>query len=229
MSERAIIIAAGDATRWGNHLGVPKHFVEVDGEKIIERTVRQLRSHGITDIHVVGPDPSYQIPGSRLFVPTKNKDNADLDKFMNSRELWNPYGKTFVLYGDVYFTDDAMRWILTHDKPEFTLHCRPFNSNLTGTEWGECFCLSFYPRDHKMLNKVFDNLLLLYREDKLKRLGGWEVYKGVLNRYGLLPVEKMHQHWVTGHNLNAINDWTDDFDYPEDYDRFIKLRKEAGL
>lgn len=37
-----IIMADGKGTRWNNFNNIPKHFIEIDGEKIIFRTVRLL-------------------------------------------------------------------------------------------------------------------------------------------------------------------------------------------
>ena len=68
----AIIIAAGEATRWGDYLGTPKHLVKVDDEPIIYRSVRLLLKNGITDINVVGPDDDrYRIEGSNLYTSKK--------------------------------------------------------------------------------------------------------------------------------------------------------------
>ena len=40
-----IIMADGKGTRWQNYNDIPKHFIEINGEKIIERTVRLLRDN----------------------------------------------------------------------------------------------------------------------------------------------------------------------------------------
>lgn len=85
IAQRAIIIAAGDGTRWGNYLDRPKHFIEIDGETILHRTVRLLNENGITDVHVVGGrDPRYLIAGSELYLPNLNPDNGGADKFLST-------------------------------------------------------------------------------------------------------------------------------------------------
>lgn len=223
----AIVIAAGDATRWSNYLGVPKHFIPIEGEPIIERTVRLLAEHpSHMETYVVGPDDNYCIKGSHLYIPKKNPDHFGLDKFMNSMELWNPEGRTIIFYGDVYFTEDAIGWILEDDRRHFVLHARPFNSHITGTPWGECFALSFYHTDHVQIRDAMDRLIRLGAQRKIKRLGGWELYRAML---ALVPDQLLGLHIVSSRNFNDINDWTDDFDYPDDYDRFMKRRKEAGI
>lgn len=44
-----IIMADGEGKRWGNYKGVPKHLITVEGETILERTIRLLRGRGIAD------------------------------------------------------------------------------------------------------------------------------------------------------------------------------------
>ncbi len=42
MSVRVIIAAAGSGVRWGNFRGTPKHLAIVEGEVLLERTVKQF-------------------------------------------------------------------------------------------------------------------------------------------------------------------------------------------
>jgi len=223
---RAIIIADGEGTRWKNHLGVPKHLIKIDGERLIDRAVRLLIENNVEDVYVVGPDDRYKVSGAKLYTATHEKSNGDLDKFMNSANLWNDDGKTIILYGDVYFTENAMKSIVEYNEVDFALHCRPFNSYLTGTPYGECFAITFYHQHREELQKVFHNIIDAFKNGTIKRMGGWEVYRFFMLSRGIYPKDRLHEHWLTGHNLNAINDWTDDFDYPGDYDRFIKRRAE---
>ncbi len=226
---RVIIIAAGEAKRWNNYLGVNKHFIEIDGEPILKRTVRLLRERGVTDIYIVSDEEQYNLEGAKLYHPKRNPDNGDLDKFMNSRELWTaePENKTFIFYGDVYFTEHAIDAILNDEREHFVMHCRPFGSSVTGTPWGECFAVSFNCGYHNDVDAAFVLVKDLYEREIMHKMGGWELYRATLHK--LLPEKLMGQHWVTGININVIDDWTDDFDFPDDYDLFMKKRKEAGL
>ncbi|GAG87713.1 unnamed protein product, partial [marine sediment metagenome] len=45
MVTHAIIIADGKGDRWNNYLGVAKHFIEIEGETIIERTIRLIKKY----------------------------------------------------------------------------------------------------------------------------------------------------------------------------------------
>jgi hypothetical protein len=225
MTTRAIIIAAGEATRWNNYLNTPKHLISIEGEILLERTVRLLIQNNIKDIFVVGPDDDrYKVEGSKLYVPTKNLNYADADKFLNSESLWNTEGRTLVLYGDVYFSDNCIEQVVNYTNTDWTLFCRFTESCCTGSVGGECFVQSFYPND---IDRHKENLLYIAKlsnEGILRRCGGWEHFRAM--------------NGVTGSNLNkkkyrfnnavVIDDWTEDFDYPADYDMWIENRKKAN-
>jgi hypothetical protein len=219
----AIIIAAGQASRWAGYLGIPKHLIEIDGEPIIHRAVRLLQERGVDDVYVVGPpgDSRYVIPGSQLYVPVKNTAHHDADKFLNSKTLWNSSGRTLVVYGDVYFTDAAMDRIVGYEEQSWTLFCRFGPSKLTGTNWGECFVQSFYPQDveEHELNLLY--IADLKERQVINRCGGWEHYRAMngMREYLVRNPHKRYGKYV------EIDDWTDDFDRPVDYDRFIANRK----
>jgi hypothetical protein len=220
---RAIIIAAGDATRWANHLGTKKHLVKVDNEPIIYRTVRLLLERGVTDIYIVGPDENeYKIPGTKLFIPEKNPKNHGVDKFLNSEELWNKEGRTIVCYGDVFFTDAAMDSIVNYTGSNWTLFCRFGGSEFTGSKYGECFAQSFYPNEIDLHKEKLLLVVESVNKKHLKKSGGWEHYRAMNNVVG----RDLRQHNIY-EKYFLIDDFTEDFDFPEDYDRFIKRWEEA--
>lgn len=148
LSVRVLIICAGQGTRWEGYLGTEKHLVEIEGERLLDRTVRLLSEQGVGNVCVVTKeyDERYNVLGtSQEVVCVDYENNVDADKFLSSKHLWHKAGRTIVLYGDCYFTDQAMEVIVHFPKREWTLFCRPGASKLTGTNWGECFAQSFYP------------------------------------------------------------------------------------
>jgi len=221
---KAIIICAGEGTRWGDYLGVPKHLIVIEGETLIERSVRLLRENGVTDISVVvkEKDPRYEVEGSVQYIAKLNQEeNADADKFLSSKELWNKEGRTIVFYGDCYFTEEAMKQIVSFDKREWTLFCRPNGSRITGAKWGECFAQSFYPEDLQRHEASLHYVAQLYLNKVITRCGGWEHYRAMVGKV-MYGVEKPH---VMTTNYVEIDDWTDDFDLPEDYEKWVFNRK----
>lgn len=223
---KAIIICAGEATRWGDYLNTKKHLIEIEGERLLDRTVRLLKERGVKEIYIVVKriSPEYQVEGAAQWVANlKPEENADADKFLSSKELWNEEGRTLVFYGDCYFTEEAMDTICNFESREWTLFCRPGASEITGTPWGECFAQSFYPEDHLRHEDGLLKLARLWKEGVIKRCGGWEHYRIMVGRADT----DLRKHYMTDHYVE-INDWTDDFDYPKDYDEW-KRRREAYL
>ena len=58
MTTNCILICAGDATRWNNHLNTPKHLINIDGETLIERAVKLIHKYKLdtVDISIVVKD-----------------------------------------------------------------------------------------------------------------------------------------------------------------------------
>src|SRR5690606_13709540 len=113
-----------------------------EGERLLDRLVRLLLESGIEDIYIAvkGEDARYEVDGAKIYIAKINyKENADADKFLSSKDIWNKNGRTIVLYGDCYFSDEAIDKIATEEKEEWLLFCRPGRSKITGTQWGECF------------------------------------------------------------------------------------------
>jgi hypothetical protein len=215
-----IVIAGGKGTRWNNHLGRRKHFIDIDGEAIIKRTIRLLKRYCQT-IYVVANAKGYTISGSTLYRPKLNRKNYDADKFLNSQGLWNREGRTIVLYGDVYFTKDAIRHIMTHEPREWALFARFGPSDLTAKEYGECFAHSFYPEHIGEHRRALLKIVTAYSKGDIDRCGGWEHYRSM---EGLA----LQDHQRKGRFVE-INDWTDDFDCPLDYDMWLAARCSYGV
>ncbi|HUW43709.1 MAG TPA: NTP transferase domain-containing protein, partial [Bacillota bacterium] len=100
-TKKAIVLAAGSGTRWGNYLGVPKQMIEIDGERLLLRTIRQLRARGF-EVLVTVPKIGYfgDIPAKEIV----GVDDIEIDKFINAKDH---VGAIF-FWGDTYFTDEAM-------------------------------------------------------------------------------------------------------------------------
>lgn len=221
MKTRAIIIAAGKETRWENYKGARKHFVEIDGEPIIHRTVRLLREAGIEDIVVVGTDKRYLIEGSWLYIPKLTPEYHDADKFLSSRDLWlRDEGRTIVVYGDVYFTEKAIKTIVDYKPDEWVLFCRPYESYLT-ENGAECFAQSFYSEQIGEHENALFKAIRYYNAGKLNRIGGWEHYGIMID----LTLPQIHRRFICD-RIKVITDWTDDFDTPKFYEHFKMRRAE---
>lgn len=211
---RIIIIAAGEATRWKNHLGVTKHYAPVKGVPIIERLVAQLIERNEKDVHVVSK--SYTLKGVKNYRPTLNPDNYDADKFLSSDELWDTKKRTLIIYGDVYFSNEAINKVLNDKSKGYKLFCRPTEGSY-GYPYGECFAISFYPEDIEKVSDGLHHLVDLYNDKVINRIGGWEITRVMAG----IKDEDITKHREDLSNYIVIDDETNDIDFPEDYDSLI--------
>jgi len=216
--KRAILMCAGSGTRWKNHLGTRKHLIRINNERLIDRTVRMLRERSNSQICIAAFDSSYDVPGTTRFAPSHGRENyLDTDKFLCSVDFWSTDDQTLLVYGDVFFTAEAMNAVTS-----FTGACsffgRPFPSRCTGRRWAELFALSFSPSGGIKMREAMLDVRLQLQNGQIKRGGGWEVYRRFNN---LHPVCLVERRQPVGACFTTIDDFTDDFDHPEDYDEWI--------
>jgi len=201
---RVIILAAGDGARWGNYRGTTKHLVSIENKTLLERTCGQFLKY-TNDVCVVGLDDRYKVDGTSLYViKAQNTHWKDASKFLSSKNLWLQDGRTVLVFGDVYFTSEAVKTIMK-DKDSFKFFLRTGPNEETGARWKEIFALSF---DETMAPKIGQNLLYLASMDQVQRQAGWELY-----RYMIGPSAG---GMFSNPHFTEINDWTEDFDFPED-------------
>ena len=200
---RYIIMADGEGKRWGNYKGVPKHLITVEGETILERTIRLLIKLGIdkTDIWVTSSDPRYKTIWNNT-IPQSIKD-CELERFEES--LIN--GPVCYLYGDVYYTEPAMQTIIETDTDDILFF---------GSDW-EIFAIKvkeinkFLNEKHKVKEK--------YMTGELNRCIGWEIYRSL---HGLLMEDEydFDNHKLTDAYVKILDE-TCDFDYPAEYEEWL--------
>ena len=201
---RAIIAAAGESLRWQGYRGTPKHLTAVSGEVLLHRTCRQLTRY-TDDIVVVGRDERYAVPGTQLYHPHNDPAWLDLGKVLSSRELWATAERTVLLFGDMYFTDNAVAQVMSSTK-DWVFFLRPGHSSVhTGRP--EVFGLAFDPSAHALLDS---RLELLVKHKVAQSRGGWCLYRDMIRpSYGDSFRNDRHV---------KIDDLTTDLDYPSDLD-----------
>jgi len=213
MKTNCIIICAGEQSRWNNYLNEKKQLIKIDGERLLDRTIRLIKNNfDEVEINVVALCDEYSNENSKLFIPELNSENYGFDKFLSSRKLWKENERNIIFYGDVYFTNNAMKIISISEKKDWFLFGRYNCSYLTG-KGGECFAFSFYDNHFEKFEKAINELLELHKNGSDSAFGGWNLYRH-------LEGIKYDEHLMANHFVE-INDLTDDFDYPEDYDNWI--------
>lgn len=215
---RIILAASGSQQKWGGHLGVPSHFAPLTrhgGQPLIERTIDQLSRYG-HDLHItVPPDGRYGHLQARKHV----REWRYFSEYDSTRELWDPEGRTILMLGDVYFTDQAIERILLYAKRQYMVFGRFGPSQITGTPYGEIFAASWWPEQHEQMDKYVRSVHKLRVRGTITRPPGWML----LRSWQETP---LNRHRVTPKYFTEINDETDDIDFPADYDRHPATRRD---
>jgi hypothetical protein len=202
-------MADGKQRRWGDS---PKHLITISGETLLQRTVRLLKYNGVTDIWITTHNPDYAIDGVKLFYPQNNEE--EIDKFYSNREIWD--NETILLYGDVYFSESGIKQIVEIPGHAYTFFGRSGPNKISGKAWGEMFAVKF------CANVILEAACLHIRNGvktgNIDRGGAWELYRYMV--YGI-PGDSKTVVILNGH-FHEIDDETDDFDSPEDYDNWCK-------
>lgn len=193
-----IIMAAGLGTRWNNYLGVPKHLIEINGETLLGRTTRLLKENGINDYVITCEDPRYAQYGP---TSPQTYHDCEIDRF--EEKLVD--GPVCYLYGDVYYTTNAIKTIIE----------TPANDILFFGHEGEIFAVKV--KDRELFSKHKSKVKELYLSHKINRCIGWEIYRSLNN----IP---FNQHIISNRYIKIL-DGTDDIDYPVDYELFKEKMK----
>ena len=215
MHVRAIVLCGGEGERWNNYLGVQKHFVPIDDKPLLRTTVDHLRSGGVADIVVAGRGDAYKIEGTQFLHVPKDDCTRPAEKFNSSRQLWAEDGSTVLLFGDVSYSCAAMDAVLETHPGTINFVGRLTASRITGCRSPEIFAVSFDHTAHVLLDAALDEIA---KADAAQPTG-WQLYRILADRAALNGL---------GDGLRLkfthIDDLTEDFDYPEDYTRWVAHR-----
>ena len=225
-------MCGGVGERWSGD--GPKQLAEVDGEILLERTVRQLRERDVEAFSIVTRE-GVDIGASRrcwevwedVCLPLGRRvifsDGVLSDAFgwRDGTYLWQS-----CLLGDVWYSDEAMDAICAaHGLHVFG---RRGGSRLTGCEWGECFAATWNADTidawEEALHASSKHARLLspaQRDEGGSPIGSlWQVYRHIIG----VP---LHEHVIAIDDPTwvEIDDWTDDFDSVEDLERWRRNRE----
>jgi hypothetical protein len=205
---KVLIVAAGEGVRWENYRNVPKHLVEVEGEVLLHRTYAQFKRY-TDNIVIVSTDPRYAI--GQTYAPLVG-EFLDFGKIYSSYPIWDEE-RTIIVFGDVYFTDQAVKTIMSNED-DFKFFLRKDKSSYTGKKHKEIFALAFNGGMNQRIKSAIETLI----DRGQGGAGAWRLY---LHLHGL---DNAKSGFYNTDGYVHIDDWTEDFDYPDDLIKWEKMR-----
>ena len=199
----AIILCAGHQRRF-EEWQTPKQLVEIGGEAVLDRTIRQLKNNGITAITIVAHDERLARPGMHFFSPERHRWLAET--LLSTRELWKAH--TLVLLGDVVFSETAITAMVKPTTSPLFIG-RPGANNYTMCPWSELFGVTFNEADYTHMATLTKKGIAHGLEGGPGKLSC--IYAAHL---GIDPETMQHGDRPSdpAHFLPIV-DWTDDIDY----------------
>lgn len=212
MVKKYVILANSNNTI----LGVPRQLLKINGEVLVERTIRLLKDNGVNDIIITARDKRFDNLDAIRYEPINNDYDYATGKgyWLNAFpfELLNE--PVCFIWGDVYFSENAIKTIVETETDSTLFFCSYENHHPKYIkEWDEPFA-------YKVVNtELFKNSIIktkkLY-DDKVtwRHPIVWELYRVIHN-------QNVNEHKMTTDYV-AINDESCDIDCLKD----LELLKE---
>ena len=161
----------------------PKQLTVVNGERLVQRTIRLLKEAGVSasDICITSNNPVFDCFGVERIEDPRN------DYIHGTNKLWlnafYPFHKPVCyLYGDVFYTQDAINSIVGCDLPGNILFGSSLSANPNHYNWGEPF--AYIVRDFpKFWNAITKVIELHFKGELVRHPITWEVYRYENNLY----------------------------------------------
>lgn len=231
-----IIMAGGSYEKFE----IPKQLLKVNGEVIIERTIRLLRENGVKDIAISTNNPAFDYLDVEKLRHENNYSYTGEDRNKRSEHNWlNAYypikEPACYLHGDVYFSENAIKTIVETPVKDTMFFCirdlqdgRPMGVNPKGRE-----PLAYKVQNQKLFRKAINDLFQYIDEGKfaegLEPIS-WHLYRRLNNLDLCFNVKGYNANNIfkTKGDYIYIDDYTTDVDFLKDIpeiEKFIKLAK----
>lgn len=185
----------------------PKQLSVVNGEILVERTIRLLKENGITDIYISSNNPRFDVYGKRLeHTNTYKYRKGEIHGYWV--DAYYPMEEPCIyLHGDVYYTEEAIKKILNYKTDKNVFIGNEIARNKEHKNWGEPF--GWIINNQDIFRKGIE--LTKYLQDIGRCERGyaisWELYR-VLN--GL----DINKQYILDDTYLSIDDETIDIDAP---------------
>lgn len=198
---------------------IPRQLTEINGEPLVKRTIRLLKENGIEDIIITSKDKRFDNLGAVRYEPLYNDYDAENPKSHWLKafpiELMNE--PTCYLFGDVYYSENAIKRIIKEDNEDILFFCSHNNEcpqYIKNYDEPLAFKVHNFSKFKYHISRLID---MWEKNETIRRPITWELYRSING----IDVNK---HKLT-YNYIVINDESCDIDSIDD---IIKLRKTLG-
>ncbi len=185
----------------------PKQLSVINGETLVERTIRLLKENGIEDYYISSNNYIFEKYGRMLHHENSYKyENGKIHGYWV--DAYYPLDEPCVyLHGDVYYSEDAIKKIINLNPKVNTFIGNEVAKNKEHKNWGEPF--GWIIVNQEEFKEGIKKTKQLQDEGKLERgyAISWELYR-VLN--GLDP----NKQYINDDTYLSIDDETIDIDEP---------------
>lgn len=208
----AIIMAAGTASRFVPLSAErPKGLLEVKGEILIERQIRQLQEAGITDITVVVGYKAEMFEYLRDKFGVSIVLNEDYYRYNNTSSvirILDKLGNTYICSSDNYFSENVFKEIqddsfysALYAEGETDEYCLTLDADDNITDVAVGGRDSWYMVGHVYFSEDFSNafkqiLVAEYEKEETKQ-GYWEdVYIRFISQLPMMKIHRYKEHEI---------------------------------
>ena len=186
----------------------PKHFIVIDGEELIGRTIRLLKSEGVTDLALSTNNLRFEKYGLPLLMHKNDFYTGSgnwVDGFFPTDE------PACYIMGDVFFSEAAIHTIVETktDDVMFFASAPPFGKGYP-KQYAEPFAFKVQDQEHfrKSINEVkrLNECRKWFREPI-----SWELWQVIMNT---------QRNVIVYDNYTVINDYTCDIDRDDEIEQW---------
>lgn len=214
MKKSVIVMCGGYYEKFENH----KALSVINGEPLVERTIRLLKENGINEYYISSNDDRFKEYGNVI----KHENSYRYENGKSTGYWVDGYyptkEPTIYLHGDVYYTREAISKILNYETKVNTMIGNKWALNKNHDKVGEPF--GWIIVDQEKFRNAINKCKKLQDEGKIERgyAISWELYE-VLNGYDI------NDFIIDKETYLVIDDETDDIDSPEQIEL---LNKKVG-
>ena len=192
---------------------IPRQLVKINGEPLVERTIRLLKENGVEDILITASDERFKNFGVEVYSPKSSDYDYKTEKgyWLNAFPFELLEEPICFIWGDVYFSENAIKTIVE----------TPANSTLFFCTFENESPLYIKKHDEPLAYKVVDTDLFKRGIEETKRLFDegvtwrhpivWELYR-------VIHGQNVNAHEMTTDYV-AINDISCDIDGLKDIEK----------